>query len=51
MVGILLTLTFRSIAWRSLATLNLADPLNGVFSLGLFLLEMLMLADGIIQLF
>ncbi len=50
-VGILLTLTFRYIAWRSLATLNLADPLNGVFSLGLFLLEMLMLAGGIIQLF
>ncbi|WP_219904668.1 glycosyltransferase [Stenomitos frigidus] len=50
-VGILLALTIRYIAWRSLATLNLADPLNGVFSLGLFGLEMLMLASGIIQLF
>ncbi len=50
-VGILLALTLRYIAWRSLATLNLADPLNGIFSLGLFALEMLMLASGIIQLF
>ena len=50
-VGILLALTLRYVAWRSLATLNLADPLNGVFSLGLFVLEMLMLASGVIQLF
>ena len=50
-VGILLALTLRYIAWRSLATLNLANPLNGVFSLGLFALEMLMLASGVIQLF
>jgi cellulose synthase (UDP-forming) len=50
-VGILLALTLRYVVWRSLATLNLADPLNGVFSLGLFGLEMLMLASGVIQLF
>ena len=50
-VGILLALTLRYVAWRSLATLNLANPLNGVFSLGLFGLEMLMLASGVIQLF
>ena len=50
-VCILLALTTRYIAWRSLATLNLANPLNGVFSLGLFALEMLMLASGVIQLF
>ena len=50
-VGILLALTLRYVAWRSLATLNLANPLNGVFSLGLFMLEMLMLASGVIQLF
>jgi len=49
-VGILLTLTLRYIAWRSLSTLNLSDPKNGVFSLGLFLLEMLMLTSGTIQL-
>ena len=49
-VSILLVLTGRYIVWRSLATLNLADPLNGVFSLGLFFLEMLMLLSGTLQL-
>ena len=49
-VGILLVLTVRYVAWRSLATLNLADPLNGVFSLGLFFFEMLMLTSGTLQL-
>lgn len=50
-VGILLILTVRYVLWRSLSTLNLADPLNGVFSLGLFFLEMLILLSGTIQLF
>ncbi len=50
-VGVLLVLTLRYIAWRSLATLNLDTPLNGVFSLGLFGLEMLMLTSSTIQLF
>ena len=50
-VGILLFLTARYFLWRSLSTLNVADPLNGVFSLGLFFLEMLMLLTGTIQLF
>lgn len=50
-VGILLVLTGRYILWRSLSTLNLSDPRNGVFSLGLFFLEMLMLVSGTIQLF
>lgn len=50
-VVILLILTARYLLWRSLSTLNLADPLNGVFSLGLFLLEMLMLLSSTIQLF
>ncbi len=50
-VGILLFLTVRYILWRSLATLNLSDPTNGVFSMGLFFLEMLMLTSGTIQLF
>lgn len=50
-VGVLLGLMGRYIVWRSLSTLNLTDPLNGVFSLGLFLLEMLMLASSTIQLF
>ncbi len=50
-VGILLTLTARYVVWRSLSTLNLADPLNGTFSLGLFFMEMLAIASGTIQLF
>jgi cellulose synthase (UDP-forming) len=50
-VSILLVLTLRYIAWRSLATLNLSDPTNGMVSLGLFFLEMLMLTSSTIQLF
>ncbi|NJO40125.1 MAG: glycosyltransferase [Cyanobacteria bacterium RU_5_0] len=50
-VSTLLILTVRYLLWRSLTTLNLSTPLNGVFSLGLFLLELLMLAGGLIQLF
>jgi len=41
-VAIVLALTIRYFLWRSLATLNLSNPLNGIFSLGLFFLEMLM---------
>jgi cellulose synthase (UDP-forming) len=50
-VSILLILTIRYILWRSLSTLNVADPLNGVFSLGLFFVEGLILLSGTIQLF
>jgi cellulose synthase (UDP-forming) len=50
-VGILLLLTLRYLLWRSLSTLNLSTPLDGVFSLGLFFLELLMLTSGTIQLF
>jgi cellulose synthase (UDP-forming) len=50
-VGILLALTLRYVAWRSLSTLNLGHPLNGVFSVLLFLFEMLLLVSGTIQLF
>ncbi len=49
-VGILLVLTIRYLLWRSLSTLNLSTPLNGVFSLGLFGLELLIFAGSIIQL-
>ncbi len=49
-VGVLLVLMARYVLWRSLSTLNLADPLNGVFSLWLFFLEMLMLLSSTIQL-
>jgi cellulose synthase (UDP-forming) len=50
-VSILLALTLRYVLWRSLSTLNLSDPLNGVFSLGLFFLEMLTLASSTLLLF
>ncbi len=49
--GILLVLTLRYLLWRSLSTLNLSDPKNGLFSLLLFFLEMLMLSSSTIQLF
>ena len=50
-VAIVLALTIRYVLWRSLATLNLSDPLNGIFSLGLFFLEMLMVFTSSIQLY
>ncbi|NEP14444.1 MAG: glycosyltransferase [Symploca sp. SIO2C1] len=50
-IGILLSLLIRYILWRSLSTLNVTDPLNGFFSLGLFVMEMLVLSHSIIQLF
>lgn len=49
-VGTLLVLLLRYLVWRSLTTLNLSTPLNGVFSLGLFALELLMLVSSLIQL-
>lgn len=49
-VGTLLVLLLRYLVWRSLTTLNLSTPMNGVFSLGLFALELLMLVSSLIQL-
>lgn len=49
-VGILAVLAIRYLLWRSQSTLNLDTPLNGVFSIGLFFLEMLIFVNGIIQL-
>ena len=50
-VGILLMLVTRYLLWRSLTTLNVSDPLDGVFSIGLFLLEIFLLLTNILQLF
>ncbi|MBW4612595.1 MAG: glycosyltransferase [Desmonostoc vinosum HA7617-LM4] len=50
-VGILIFLTLRYFIWRSLSTLNVADPLNGLFSLGLLFLEIVMLVVNTLQLF
>lgn len=50
-VGILLMLVMRYLLWRSLTTLNVSAPLDGVFSIGLFLLEIFLLLTNILQLF
>ncbi|MEL6496033.1 MAG: glycosyltransferase [Cyanobacteria bacterium J06623_7] len=49
-VAILLILTLRYVQWRSLSTLNLSNPLDGTFSIALFLLEILMLFNSSLQL-
>lgn len=49
-VGVLVILTWRYFLWRATSTLNLDSPLQGLFSLGLFLLELLILTSGSIQL-
>jgi cellulose synthase (UDP-forming) len=50
-VTILLFLTIRYLLWRSASTLNVATPLDGVFSLGLFFLELFMLLSNCILMF
>jgi len=49
-VLLLAILTVRYVLWRSLSTLSLGNPLDGVFSLGLFLLELFVLGTGLLQL-
>jgi cellulose synthase (UDP-forming) len=48
-IGILLALTTRYLYWRA-STLNLSTTLNGIFSIGLFGLELIPLTAGLIQL-
>jgi cellulose synthase (UDP-forming) len=50
-VAILLILTIRYVIWRSLSTLNVGTAMDGVFSMGLFILEMLTIFNGVLQLF
>jgi cellulose synthase (UDP-forming) len=49
-VTVILLLAIRYWLWRSLSTLNLSTPLNGVFSLGVYGLELLIFVGSIIQL-
>jgi len=49
-VGILLGLLLRYLAWRIFSTLNLADPLSGTLSLLLLGMELVSLAGVVIQL-
>lgn len=50
-ISILAVLTLRYLSWRGLSTLNLSTPLDGVFSLGLFGLELVTLVSALVQLF
>ena len=50
-ISILLGLTIHYISWRSLSTLNLSSPLNGTFSIALFVLEMFTILSASLQLF
>ncbi|EAW37726.1 glycosyltransferase [Lyngbya sp. PCC 8106] len=49
-IAIVLALIIRYILWRTLSTLNLSDPMNGTFSLGLLFLEVLIWISGGIRL-
>ena len=49
-VGMLLAVMGRYLAWRASSTLDLSTPLNGVFSLGLFGMELIGLVGSLIQL-
>ena len=46
---VLLTLFIRYFMWRSLSTLNLANPVEGIFSLTLLFMELLAMAGGALQ--
>ncbi|MGK7935623.1 MAG: glycosyltransferase [Xenococcaceae cyanobacterium] len=49
-VSILLILTIRYLSWRVLSTLNLSNPIDGIFSLTLLLMELLAMSGSILQL-
>ena len=49
-IATLLILTVYYLQWRSLATLNLSNPLQGTFSLALLLLELFVLFNSSLQL-
>jgi cellulose synthase (UDP-forming) len=51
MVSILVVLLVRYLSWRLMATLNLADPINGVLSFLLLGLELQVICNQMIQLF
>ena len=48
-VSILLALTLRYLLWRALSTLNLSNPLDGLFSLGLLFMELLVILSHSFQ--
>jgi cellulose synthase (UDP-forming) len=50
-IWILLALTVRYLLWRVLSSLNLSNPLDGIFSLLLLFMEAIVIAGGSIQLY
>lgn len=48
--GVLFALFVRYFLWRSLSTLNLADPVDGIFSILLLAMELLAMVSSAIQL-
>lgn len=50
-VSIIFALTIRYLLWRSLSTLNLSKSLDGVFSLGLFFMEVFLIFSNSFQLY
>lgn len=50
-VSILFALTIRYVLWRAIATLNLENPLDAVFSLGLFCMEIVVIFSYSLQLY
>lgn len=49
MALVLIVLMVRYLVWRSLSSLNLADPVNGFFSISLFLIELFLFFSTIFQ--
>jgi cellulose synthase (UDP-forming) len=50
-VSVLLAVTIRYFLWRSLSTLNLADPLNGLLSLAILFMEVVMIFSNSLQIY
>jgi cellulose synthase (UDP-forming) len=48
-VALLFALTIRYLLWRSLSTLNFSNPLDGLFSLGLFFMELFVISGHSFQ--
>lgn len=50
-VSVLLAVTLRYFLWRSLSTLNLADPLNGVLSIAILFMEIVVIFSNSLQVY
>ena len=47
--GVLLALFVRYFLWRSLSTLNFSNPVDGIFSVSLFVMELMAMIGGAVQ--